>query len=159
MYSNIAFNQAFEGGTVMIFSDSEFSALKTKFYNNEAVTMGGAVAQRISGHSALDQCHFENNSVRNKYHDFGSDIMAFQCSQLRVSQSEFVHNTTDPTAAIMVNMWGGICYLFTFKTSICYGSTCLSSTDKSFLKKAMAQDWIEENSGLEQEETNYASCK
>ena len=95
----------------MIFPNSEFSALKTKFYNNAAVTMGGAVAQRISGHTALDQCQFENNSIKSKYHDFGSDMMAFQCSQLRVSQSEFVHNATDPTAAMMVNMLGGNCYL------------------------------------------------
>ena len=70
-----------------------------------------------------------------------------------------MHNATDPAAAIMVNMWGGICYLFTFKTSIHYGSMCLSSTDKSFLNKALARDWIQENSGLEQEETNYASSK
>ena len=92
--SEMSFNQAFEGGAVMIFPNSEFSALKTKFYNNEAVTMGGAFSQRMSGHTVLDQCQFENNSIRNKYKDYGSDITAFQCSQLRVSQSEFVHNAT-----------------------------------------------------------------
>ena len=49
--------------------------------------------------------------------------------------------------------------MLTFKTNISYGSIHLSSTDKSFLKKALAQHWIEENSGLEQEETTYASSK
>ena len=70
LYSNMTFNQAFEGGAVMIFSNSELSVLKTNFLNNAAVTGGGAVAQRISGHTALDQCKFKNNSIRNKYHGF-----------------------------------------------------------------------------------------
>ena len=143
----------------MIFSNSELSALKTQFLNNAAVTMGGAVAQRISGHTALDQCTFENNSIRNKCHNFSSDIMAFQCSQLRVSQSEFVHNATDITSAISINMWFGNCYLLTLKTNLSYGFMNLSSTDKSFLMETLARGWIEENSGLKQEETNYASSK
>ena len=157
--SNISFNQAFEGGAVMIFSNSNFNALRTKFFNNKAVTGGGAVAQRLSGNTALDQCSFQDNSVSNAYQDFGSDIEFVQCVELRVSQCKFVHNATDNTAAIMVNMWDGHCYLLTFKTNISYGSLYLSSTDKSFLKKALARYWIQENSGLKQEEANYASGK
>ena len=42
---NMFFNKAFAGGTVMIFSKSEFTALRTKFYNNTAVTSGGAISQ------------------------------------------------------------------------------------------------------------------
>ena len=90
---------------------------------------------------------------------FCSDILAVECSQFRVSQSEFVHSATDTTTAIMVNMWGNQCYLFTLKTNIKYGSKHLSSTDKLFIKKTEARGWIAENSGLIQQETNYASSK
>ena len=102
-YSNMSHNRAFAGGAVMIFSNSDFSARRTNFYNNTAKTSGGAISQRLSGLPALDQFTFEYNSFSKAYHNFGSDIDAVQCTELRVSQSKFVHNATDPTAAIEVN--------------------------------------------------------
>ena len=123
-YSNMSHNRAF-GGAVMIFSNSDFSALKTNFYNNTAKTSGGAISQRLSGFSALDQCVFKYNSLSKAYHNFGSDIDAVQCTELRVSQSKFVHNATDPTAAIEVNRMIIPCTLFTQTTYITYDlNTC-----------------------------------
>ena len=158
-YSIMSHNHAFAGGAVMIFSNSDFSALKTNFYNNTAKTSGGAISQRLSGFSALDQCVFKYNSLSKAYHNFGSDIDAVQCTELRVSQSKFVHNATDPTAAIEVNRMIIRCTLFTHKINISYGSKYLSSTNHSFLNESLARGWISENSGLKQAETNYASRK
>ena len=158
-YSNMSHNRAFAGGAVMIFSNSDLSACKTIFCNNTAKTTGGAISKRFSGSTALDQCVFEYNSLSKAYHNFGSDIDALQCTELRVSQSKFVHNATDPTAAIEVNMMDKPCTLFTHKTNISYGSKYLSSTNLSFLNESLARDWISENSGLKQKETNYASRK
>ena len=119
--------------TVMIFSNSEFTALRTKFYNNTAVTSGGAISQRLSGFTVLEQCVFAQNSLHYAYRNFGSDIDAFQCTELRISETELLHNATDPTAAIEVNMLDIPCTLFTLKTNISYGSKHLSSTNRSFL--------------------------
>ena len=156
---NMSFNKAFAGGVVMIFSNSEFSALETKFYNNTAVVGGGAISQQLSGFTVLDHCVFQHNSLSYAYREFGSDIDAFQCTELRLSQSKLVHDATDPRAAIDVNRLDIPCTLFTFKTNISYGSKYLSSTDKSFLKESLAKHWISQNSGLKQKETNYASSK
>ena len=123
--------------TVMIFSNSEFTALRTKFYNNTAVTSGGAISQRLSGFTVLEQCVFAQSSLHYAYRNFGSDIDAFQCTELRISETELLHNATDPTAAIEVNMLDIPCTLFTLKTNISYGSKHLSSTNRSFFNESI----------------------
>ena len=142
--------------------NSDFSAIKTKFHNNRAVSNGGAIYRRQSGHMALDQCSFRNNCVNDSYRIYGSDIAAIVVQDLRLSQCNFVHKATDPTAAISITVWIDILTtLFSFKTNINYGSKTLLSTDPLFLKKADAQGWIYRNSKTDvmQIETQFASCK
>ena len=73
-FSNLSFNKVYSGGTLMLLSNSDFSALKTQFYNNTAVTNGGVIYQRRSGHIALDQCSFRCNQIDDSFDIYGSDI-------------------------------------------------------------------------------------
>ena len=90
--SDISFNQAFAGGAAIIYSNSDFIALKTKFCNNTAVTNGGAIYQRQSGHTALDQCSFRYNRVDDAYSIYGSDIRRMEGHDVRISQCEWTHS-------------------------------------------------------------------
>ena len=158
--SDISSNQAFSGGGVMMHPNSDFIACKTKFYNNKAATGGGAIYHLQSGHMALDHCTFRNNSINYSYGTHGSDIEVIEVHNLRISKCEFVHESTDPTAAISVTTWGDIwTTLFSFETNINYGLKTLSTTDQCFLNQAIKWSWIYRNSGLKQHETKFASCK
>ena len=105
--SDMSFNYAFSGGAVMIHPNSDFNVIETKFHNNKTVTAGGAIYRRQSGHLALDQCSFRNNCVNDSYGTLGSNIGVIEVDDVRLSHCEFVHNATDPTAAISVTTWGG----------------------------------------------------
>ena len=137
--SDISFNQAFSGGGVMLHPNSDFSAVEAKFYNNKAVSNGGAIYWRQSGHLALDQCSFRNNYVNDSYGIYGSDIAVIEVDDLRISQCNFIHNTTDTTAAISVTMWVIRTTLFSFDTNISYGPESLSSADQLFIPKAVTR--------------------
>ena len=112
--SDMSFNQAFSGGAVMICPNSDFSAIETKFYNNKAVATGGAIYRRQSGHMALDQCTFGNNHVNDSYGIYGSDIAAIEVHDLRLSQCNFQHKATDPTASHQHHSMGHFDHFFFF---------------------------------------------
>ena len=137
--SDISFNHAFSGGAVMIHPNSDFRAIETNFHNNKAVTNGGAIYWRQSGHLALDQCSFRNNHVNDSYGIFGSDISVIEVKDLRLSQCNFVHNGTDATVAISLTIWNIKTTIFSFDTNITYGQESLSSANQLFLTKAETQ--------------------
>ena len=168
VYSDVSLNKGYSGGAVMLLSNSDFSAVKTKFYNNTAVTLGGVIYQRRGGHMALDQCSFRYNRVNTTFGIYGSDIEIIEAHEIRVSQSEFVHTARDTCTTISFNRWEGnfSMSLITIKTNISYGLKNLSSTDPLFLHKAAKLYWMYINGGgnavdrvVKQNETNYASRK
>ena len=162
-------NQAFEGGVAMIFSNSDFSTLKTKFCNNTALTNDGAIYLRQSGHTALGQCSFRYNCVDDAYSIYGSDIRRrMEGHEVRISQCEFALATIN-TVTFSFNRWDGSFQirLITFKANISYGSSNLSSGDQLFIHKAGRKGWLYINGAkfpgnvipFKQHESSYASCK
>ena len=101
--SDTSFNRAFAGGAAIIYSNSDFNAGNTKFCNNTAVTNGGAIYQRQSGHTALDQCVFKYNRVDDTYNIYGSDIRRTEGHEVTLSHCEFVHSSTDRCSAFSFN--------------------------------------------------------
>ena len=109
--SNFTNNRGVQGGAIYLAEDSSVDVNKSKFIDNSALNVGGAIASYGSGN--LINCNFTNNNASN----YGG---AVYWRSISVSQDEnrFLANISDSRFISNKARYGGAVHVFNIKTKI-----------------------------------------